>query len=88
VVVDDRCRTVRAAVRSLGMDQEPMSEINSKFSPRDRVYIDGCKGLVAVVTAVQWRNEHQISYEVSWVSDADSKSVLIEEWRLSLASSE
>ena len=62
-----------------------MSHIISKFSPRDRVNIDGCGGLIAVITAVQWRNDQHISYEVSWVSDADSKSVLIEEWRLSFA---
>jgi hypothetical protein len=59
-----------------------VSKIVSKFSPRDRVNIDGCRSLVAVVTAVQWRHEQHVAYEVSWVVDGDSKCVMIEEWRL------
>lgn len=62
-----------------------MSAVTTKFSPRDRVHIDGCRSLVAVITAVQWRNEQHVAYEVSWVVDGDSKCVLIEEWRLSPA---
>lgn len=62
-----------------------MSKIVSKYSPKDRVYIDGCNSLVAVITAVQWRNENHVNYEVSWFIDGDARWEFIEEWRLSPA---
>lgn len=65
-----------------------MKTIQSEFTVRDRVYIDGCKQLIGIVTAVQYRNETTINYEVSWVSNGDSKANIIEGWRLSPAKME
>jgi hypothetical protein len=58
--------------------------IEPDFRPRDRVYIDGCKDLIGVITAVQWRHPAVINYEVSWVSNGKAESALIEEWRLTM----
>lgn len=57
-----------------------MTIYESKLAIGDRVGIDGCSDLRAVVTAVLWRNERP-SYEVSWVSGS-SHTAWIEEWRL------
>ena len=57
--------------------------ITTEFLLRDQVYIDGCRNLVGVVTAVQWRHPEVINYEVSWVDNGKSEAHLIEEWRLS-----
>jgi len=59
--------------------------IEAKYLPGEKVHIDGCESLTGVVTAVQWRNVHQISYEVSWIANGDSKHDVIEEWRISAA---
>lgn len=59
-----------------------MGVIKSQFDVGARVNVDGCKGLVGTITAVQWRTPDLITYEVSWIVNGDSKSVLIEEWRL------
>jgi hypothetical protein len=61
-----------------------MSIIETTFSPRDRVHIDGCHDLVGVVTAIQWRHQEVVNYEVSWV-DGESRSAIIEGWWLSPA---
>ena len=60
-------------------------KIESKFDIGDRVHVDGCKDLTVTVTAIQWRHPQVVNYECSWVSDAESKSVVIEGWRLHLA---
>lgn len=60
-------------------------KIETKFAPKDRVIIDGCKDLICVITAVQWRNSVQICYEVSWICQGKSETVILEEWRLTLA---
>ena len=62
-----------------------MVTIEAEFSPSDRVYIDGCRDLIGVVTAVQWRHVAVINYEVSWVSQGKAESAMIEGWRLTLA---
>jgi hypothetical protein len=58
--------------------------VQAEFMIMDRVYIDGCENLVGVVTAVQWRHPEIVNYEVSWISNGESKSALIEYWRLKL----
>jgi hypothetical protein len=60
-----------------------MENILPKFNIGDKVNIDGCKNLIGVITGVMWRNINQISYEVSYISNGDSKNPIIEEWRLS-----
>lgn len=62
-----------------------MPSITAEFSPRDRVYVDGCENLVGVVTAVQWRHRDVINYEVSWIDSGLSHSPIIEGWRLTSA---
>lgn len=62
-----------------------MGVVESDFDIGTRVNIDGCKGLVGTITSVQWRSPDLITYEVSWVVNGDAKSVLIEQWRLSLS---
>lgn len=62
-----------------------MSDLVTKFSPRDRVHIDGCTTLVGFITAVQWRHEEVVHYEVSWVTNGKAECALIEGWRLSEA---
>lgn len=57
----------------------------SLFAMRDRVYIDGCNGLVGVVTAITWRAQDVINYEVSWVVGGKAESSIIESWRLTSA---
>jgi hypothetical protein len=57
-------------------------KIESSFDLREKVHIDGDAHLIAVVTAVTWRAPDVINYEVSWVTDGDSKSCVIEGWRL------
>lgn len=52
------------------------------FQIGDYVQIDGCKDLRGVVTAVTWRAPEIINYEVSWVTNGDAKSSVIEGWRL------
>lgn len=60
-------------------------QINSKFSVRDKLYIDDCKKLKVVVTAIIWRSADKITYECSWIDNSKSEIALIEEWRLTLA---
>ena len=62
-----------------------MITIEAEYAPRQRVYIDGCKDLVGIITAVQWRNPRVINYEVSWIVNGDSKHDVIEGWRLTEA---
>jgi len=57
-------------------------KIETAFTVRDRVHVDGCKDLVGVVTAVHYRNPQQVCYEVSWVCGGKPESTLIEGWRL------
>lgn len=57
-------------------------KIESDFDIGDKVHIDGDQHLTAVVTAVTWRARDVINYECSWVTDGDSKSCVIEGWRL------
>ena len=49
------------------------------------VYIDGCSGLRAFVTAVNWRHLAVVNYEVSWVTNGKSENAIIEGWRLTEA---
>ncbi len=63
-----------------------MQTVQSEFSLGERVYIDGCQSLVGIVTAVTWRHPEIINYEVSWVHNGESKSVVIEGWRCEHAS--
>ena len=62
-----------------------MATIESEYAPRQRVHIDGDKHLTGVITAVQWRNPRVINYEVSWVTNGESKHDVIEGWRLTEA---
>jgi hypothetical protein len=57
--------------------------IEADFAPKDRVYIDGCKDLIGVITAVTWRHCWLVNYEVSWVCQGKAESAIIEGWRLS-----
>ena len=55
-----------------------------------RPNVNGVVGVVAgivvgVVSAVTWRAENVVNYEVSWVNDGDAKGTIIEGWRLSRA---
>ena len=59
-----------------------MRSISAAFAPQDRVYVGGCRDLVGLVTAVQWRHENLINYEISWVTNGKSESFMIEGWRL------
>lgn len=59
--------------------------VESNFDIGNRVNIDGCKNLIGVIAAIMWRHPEVISYEVSWVYECDSKSPIIEGWRLSLS---
>lgn len=52
----------------------------SAYAIGDKVSIDGCSELGAVVTAVLWRRENP-SFEVSWI-DGSARTAWIEEWRL------
>ena len=56
--------------------------IDPKFSIRDKVYVDGCRDLIGRVTAVQWRHELLVRYEVSWVLNGKAEAEMFEEWRL------
>lgn len=60
-----------------------MPTLKCDFTIGDRVIIDGCSDLVAVVTAVQWRIQSEASYELAWVCGGKSESAMIEGWRLS-----
>ena len=62
--------------------------IESEFTPRDKVYIDGCKNLIAVVTAVTWRSSLIVSYEISWLDNGKPEFHVMEGWRLSLVENE
>ena len=33
--------------------------ITADFAPRDRVYVDGCRELIGIITAVQWRHQER-----------------------------
>jgi len=57
-------------------------KIDTAFTIKDRVYVDGCRELVGVITAVHYRSPQQVSYEVSWVCNGKAESSLIEGWRL------
>lgn len=57
--------------------------IRPKYRIGNKVIIDGCHDLVGVITAVTWRNEDVINYEVSWVCGGKAESAIIEGWRLS-----
>ena len=59
--------------------------ITSEFAVGDRLHIDGCRELIGVVTAIQWRHPNVVNYEVSWVDRGASMSPIIEGWRLSRA---
>lgn len=54
----------------------------TKLDIRDRVYIDGCRGLVGVITGVIFRADNRTIYEVGWIADGSSKEAQLEEWRL------
>lgn len=60
-----------------------MPVLECEFTIGDRVNIDGCPDLVAVVTAVQWRIQSKTSYELAWMCNGKSESAMIEGWRLS-----
>jgi hypothetical protein len=52
------------------------------FSLTEKVIVDGCDGIVAVVTAVLFRTTG-CTVEISWMRDNRSNTAWIEEWRLS-----
>jgi len=56
----------------------------SPFALGDRVWIDGCRDLTAIVTGLCWRNE-RVSVECSWIAVSDAKEAWIQAWRLTLA---
>jgi hypothetical protein len=60
-------------------------KIETKFDISDKVIIDGASELVAVITAITWRNENQINYEVSWFCQGKLECNVIEHWRLGKA---
>lgn len=62
-----------------------MYTLESKFMIGERVIIDGCRDLVVVITAVQWRIQSDTSYEVAWICGGKSESAMIEGWRLQAA---
>lgn len=62
-----------------------MNTVESAFAVRDKVHVDGCKDLVAVITAVQWRNPQIVNYEVSWIANGEARCSIIEGWRLTEA---
>jgi len=63
----------------------PATTITADFSLRDRVYVDSCRELVGIVTAVTWRHPQLINYEISWITNGNSESNIIEGWRLTPA---
>lgn len=56
--------------------------IVTQFDIRDRVYIDGCRGLVGMITGVIARATDRTIYEVGWIANGVSQDVQLEEWRL------
>jgi hypothetical protein len=55
----------------------------SRFSVKDRVIIDSCSDLVAIITGVLIKEKH-VLYEVSWFHNGADQSKYIEEYRLEL----
>lgn len=62
-----------------------MPTLTCDFTIGDRVNIDGCSDLTATITAVQWRTQSGVSYELGWVCGGKAECVLIEGWRLTAA---
>ncbi len=56
----------------------------AKFGPTDRVYIDGCKDLIGIVTGALFRRG-RVVYEVEWMNSGKLESVCLDEFRVSLA---
>ena len=56
-------------------------EIKTLFETGDKIIIDECRDLVAVVLAVQIRGSN-ITYQVSWVQDGCLREPWVEEWRM------
>lgn len=52
------------------------------FGFGDKVYIDGDKSIIAVVTAFNFRTE-RCEVECAWFSNGDAKSAWFSSWRLS-----
>ena len=56
--------------------------IHTDLCVRDKVIIDGDSSLIAVITAIIYRNESSMSYEISWVGCGKLECCVIEGWRL------
>jgi len=52
------------------------------FKLSEKIIIDGCDSIVAIVTAVLYRTSG-CTVEVSWMGDNRGNTAWIEEWRLS-----
>jgi len=61
-------------------------QVAAEFSVGDKVWVDGCRELTGIITAIQWRHVDMVNFEVSWISNGEPKIALIESWRLTLAS--
>lgn len=55
----------------------------SKFDIEDQVIIDGDSALKGYVTAVIFRQQNYVDYEVSYIHNGASQMASIEEFRLS-----
>ena len=56
---------------------------NIKFKVGDLVNIDRDNSIIAIITAITWRNKHQVNYECSWFCNGKAECAVIEGWRLS-----
>lgn len=60
----------------MGRKYEPL------FGLTEKIIIDGCAEMPAVITAVSFRMTG-VKYEVNWWNNGDLKEAWVDEWRLS-----
>ena len=68
-----------------GTQPPARSRFLSRWAFRDRVYIDGDRSIVAVITEFSFTEASMPTARAVWFSNGDSKEGWFEEWRLSEA---
>ena len=58
-------------------------KLESEFSIKDRVWIDGDRSIQGVVVAIRWSRDSFPQYEVGWMHEGRAEFVYFDEWRLS-----
>lgn len=63
----------------------PATTFYTRFNIGERVKIDNCADLAAIVTCIELRRFDMVRYEVSWWHNSECKFCTFDDWRLSAA---